>query len=157
MATASDLIAGLELLISESKRIGARFSEDEWAMAAQEAGWTNREVLAHIAATGSIVVPMLGGMAKAPAGTDLGANVDVDAVNAQLVAARAGKSIPELVSEIDASYRGVIDFVRGAPPELLEQRATVGGYRDMTIGDIAMQMVPLHGLAHIYHAASRFG
>jgi hypothetical protein len=156
MATKTELIGGLELLITESKRVGARFSEDEWARAAEEAGWTNREVLAHIAATGGIAVQLIGGMASAPAGTDLGANLDVDALNAQFVTARAGKSIPELVSEVDASYRGVIDFLRGAPDDLLEKRATIGGYADMTVSDIAMQMLALHGLAHIYHAASRF-
>ncbi len=155
MATKTELIGGLELLIGESRRIGARFSEEDWARAAEEAGWTNREVLAHIAATGGIVVPMLGGMASAPAGTDLGANMDIDALNAQFVAARADKSIPELVTEIDASHRGVIDFLRGAPDSVLDHRATIGGYADMTIADIAMQMVVLHGLAHVYHAASR--
>ena len=156
MATKTELIGGLELLITESKRIGTRFTEDEWARAAEEAGWTNREVLAHIAATGGIAVQLIGGMASAPAGTDLGANLNVDALNAQFVTARASKSIPELVSEVDASYRGVIDFLRGAPDDLLEKRATIGGYADMTVSDIAMQMLALHGLAHIYHAASRF-
>ncbi|MBF6599366.1 MAG: DinB family protein [Dehalococcoidia bacterium] len=157
MATKAELTGALDVLIRETQRIGERFSDDEWVMAAEEAGWTNKQVLAHIAAVGSVVVPMIGGMASAPAGSDLGANVNVDAMNAQLVAARAGKSVGELVDEVAASYGGVIEYLRTAPDALLERRATVGGYAEMTISDITMQMVALHGLAHLYHAASRFG
>lgn len=157
MATKTDLMGAIDVLIRETQRIGERFRDDEWAMAAEEAGWTNKQVLAHIAAVGGVVVPMIGGMASAPAGTDLGANMNIDALNAQLVAARAGKSVAELVDEVATSYRGVIEYLRTAPDELLERRATVGGYADMSISDIAMQMVALHGLAHLYHAASRFG
>ncbi|MDE3095987.1 MAG: DinB family protein [Chloroflexota bacterium] len=155
MATKTELIDGIQMLINESRRIGARFTDDEWAMAADEAGWTNKQVLAHVAAIGGIVVPMVGGMASAPAGTDLGANVNIDAMNAQLVGQRADKSIAALVSELETSYGGVIGYLRAAPDELLERRVTIGGFRDMPVGDLLMQMVVMHGIAHIYHAASR--
>lgn len=155
MATKTELIDGIQMLINESRRIGARFTDDEWAMAADEAGWTNKQVLAHVAAVGGIVVPMVGGMASAPAGTDLGANVNIDAMNAQLVGQRADKSIAALVSELETSYGGVIGYLRAAPDELLERRVTIGGFRDMPVGDLLMQMVVMHGIAHIYHAASR--
>ena len=155
MATKTELIDGIQMLINESRRIGTRFTDDEWAMAADEAGWTNKQVLAHVAAIGGIVVPMVGGMASAPAGTDLGANMNIDAMNAQLVGQRADKSIADLVGEVETSYGGVIGYLRAAPDDLLEKRATIGGFKDMTIGDLLMQMVVLHGIAHIYHAASR--
>ncbi len=155
MTTKDELITGLHLLINEGKRIGERFTDDEWTMAADEGGWTNKQVLAHLAAVGGIVVPFVSGVASAPPGTDLGANMNVDAMNAQFVSQRDGKTVPELVNELETAYGGVIDYVRNAPDALLTKRATVGGYQDMTIGDLMMQMVVLHGLAHVYHTASR--
>ncbi len=156
MATKAELIDGIQMLINESRRIGSRFTGDEWAMPARdEAGWTNKQVFAHVAAIGGLVVPLIGGMASAPAGTDLGANMNIDAMNAQLVGQRADKSIADLESELETSYGGVIGYLRAAPDELLEKRATIGGFRDLAVGDLLMQMVVMHGIAHLYHAGSR--
>lgn len=156
MATKAELIDGVQMLVNEGRRIGGRFTDDEWAMPARdEAGWTNRQVFAHVAAIGGIVVPMVGGMTSAPAGTDLGASMNIDALNAQLVGQRADKSIAELVSELETSYGGVIGYLREAPDDLLERRATIGGFRDMAVGDLLMQMVVMHGIAHLYRAATR--
>jgi len=111
-------------------------------------------VLAHIAGIGGIVVPMMGGIAGAPAGTDTFAAIDIDQINAGVVAARAGKTAKELADELETAYRGVIEFVKTAPDDVLAKRVTVAGYKDVPISDIAIRMVVMHGMAHIYSVYS---
>jgi hypothetical protein len=156
VATKEELTAGLRMLVAEAKRIGARLTAEEWAMASDEAGWNNKQMFAHVAAVGTIVVPFVTAIANAPAGADAGAGIDIDAINAQAVSQRADKSIGDLVSEYESGYGSVLDFVDKTPVEFFEKRGTVGGYKDMTIGDMMMQMMVMHGVSHLYHAASRF-
>ncbi len=147
----------MQLLIAVATAIGERFTDVEWAMASDEAGWNNKQVFAHVASVGGLIPAMAGSLASAAPGVDAGAGFDVNAINAQLVAQREGASVADLVAEIQTSYGAAIDFVRGAPDDLLAKRATVGGYRDMRVSDLVMQMVVMHGIAHLYHASSRFG
>lgn len=152
--TKEELATGIELLIRESKRIAAQLSEGEWANAQDSDGWKNKEILAHIAGVGSIVVPFMQQFAGASQGQDLGAGLDIDTLNAGLVGARAGKSIPELVQEIETGLTGAAQFARSQPDEFWEQRRTMLGYKDTTLVDLGMRMVVLHGLSHIYEAYS---
>ncbi len=75
-------------------------------------------------------------------------------MNAGIVAARAGKSPAELADEVATAYAAIIEFVRSSPDELLVQRGTAGGHKDVPLGDLMMRMVILHGLAHIYSVYS---
>jgi hypothetical protein len=154
MATKDELIAGMRFVVQEARRTGSALSADDWARASDMDGWKNNQILAHVAGTGGLVVPFVSGLANAPAGTDAAASFDIDALNAQMVAQRAGKSIADLVAEIDTAYSGVADWLRTAPDETLEKRATVGGYKDVPVSELMMRMVVLHGLAHIYSAYS---
>jgi hypothetical protein len=156
MATKQELIEGLAMLTREAKRLAGRCTDEEWRLPSDEGGWNNREAYAHVAGVAGIVVPFATGMLNAPAGTDMGAALNIDQINAGIVAARADKSIPELAQEFESAYGAVAEWLRGQPDETFEKRATIGGYRDMTVGDLLMQMVVMHGLAHLYHAASRF-
>ena len=152
--TKDELATGIELLIREAKRIGAQLSESEWANAQDSDGWKNKEILAHIAGVGSIVVPFMQQFASAPQGQDLGAGLDIDTINAGLVGARAGKTIPELVSEIETVMTGAAQFVRNQPDDFWEQKRTMLGYKDTALIDLGMRMIVLHGLSHIYEAYS---
>jgi hypothetical protein len=154
MATKDELIKGLEVLITESKRISSSLTDQQWEGVVDLDGWKNREVLAHIASIGGIVIPMVSGIASAPAGADPLAAADIDGMNAGLVGARAGKSAKELSDEVETAYRGIIDWVRAAPDELLSQHATARGHKDIEVSDIIMRMVVLHGLAHVYSVYS---
>jgi hypothetical protein len=154
MATREELIEGLELLIREGRRIGDQLSEDDWAKAVDLDGWKNKQILSHVAAVGGMVAPMAGGLTAAPAGSDAMASIDIDALNAASVAQREGKSIPELVAEVETAYRGVIEWVKSAPQETLDRRVTVRGYVEVPLSEIIVRMVILHGLAHIYSAYS---
>jgi hypothetical protein len=154
MATKDEIIHGVELLIQEGRRVANALTPDDWARAQDMDGWKNNEVLAHVASVGGLVAPMVQGMANAPEGTNAGATVDIDALNAAMVGQRKDKSVNELADEIADSYAKVIEFVRTAPDDLLTKKATFRGYENVPVSDLMMRMVVLHGLAHIYGAYS---
>lgn len=154
MATKAEIIKGLELLIQEGHRIANDLTDAQWSLVVDLDGWKNKEVLAHVAGVGAVVVPMVSGMLNAPAGADAIGGVDIDQMNAGIVASKAGKTAKELADELDAAYTGVIEFIRNAPDEMLAKRITAGGHKDVPISDIAVRMVITHGLAHIYSVYS---
>jgi len=155
MATKDELIHGLEFLIQESRRIAASLNNEDWAKVVDPDGWTGTQVLAHVAGVGTIIPPFVNAIANAPAGTDaMGGTGNIDAMNAGLVGARAGKTPQELAEEIATAYNSVIEFVRGVPDDFLEKRGTAGGHKDVRLGDLMMRMVVLHGLAHVYSVYS---
>jgi hypothetical protein len=154
VATKDEIIRGIEQLIQESHRVAHDLRPGDWEQVVDLDGWKNQEVLAHIAGVGGMVQPLAGGIANAAPGADAIAGVNIDQLNASIVAARAGKQPKELAAEIETSYRGVIEFVKNAPDDLLAKKATAGGYVDVPVGDIIIRMVVLHGLAHIYSVYS---
>ncbi len=154
MASKDDIIQGLEVLITESRRLSTSLSEKQWDHVVDLDGWKNKEVLAHIAGVGAIVVPMVSGFSTAPAGVDVMGAVDIDGMNAGIVAARAGASASDLADEVEKNYRGAIDFVRGVPEETLAKRTTAMGHKDIPISDLLIRMVVMHGFGHIYSVYS---
>lgn len=154
MATKAEMIKGLELLIQEGHRIANDLTDAQWSLVVDLDGWKNKEVLAHVAGIGAVVVPMVSGMLNAPAGADALGAVNIDQMNAGIVASKAGKTAKELADELDAAYTGVIEFIKNAPDEVLAKRITAGGHKDVPVSDIAVRMVIMHGLAHIYSVYS---
>lgn len=154
MATREEVINGLSMLIQEGHRVANDLTDAQWDLVVDLDGWKAREVLAHIAGVGGMVVPMVSGIAAAPAGSDGFAGIDIDQINAGVVASKAGKTAKELADELETAYRGVIDFVKNAPDDVLAKRVTVAGYKDVPVSDIAIRMVVMHGLAHIYSVYS---
>jgi hypothetical protein len=152
VATKDEVVRGLELLIQETKRLGDSLTPEQWAKSQDFDGWKNTETLAHVASVGTLVIPMSTGFANAPAGSDAGAGIDINQLNAQLVGARKDKSVGELVGEAETAYRGVIEWVKGAQDDMLARPVTFGGYVDVPLSDILVRMVVLHGLAHVYSA-----
>jgi hypothetical protein len=150
MATREELIAGIETLIQEGKRLAGDLTADELANAVDIDGWKGLEAFAHVAGVGTMVQPMVGGIASAPAGADAFGAIDIDQINAGIVGARAGKTAADLAAEIETNYRAVIEFIKTAPDETLNRTANVQGYKDVPISDLLNRMVVLHGLAHIY-------
>jgi hypothetical protein len=154
MATREEVIGGISMLIQESRRIANDLTDEQWSLVVDLDGWKATEVLAHIAGIGSMIAPMISGIAGAPAGSDGFAGVDIDQINAGVVAARAGKTAKELADELETAYKGVIEFVKTAPDALLAQPVTISGYKNVPVSDIAIRMVVMHGLAHIYSVYS---
>ncbi len=149
MASKQELVSGLEFLIREGRRIGGALDEPAWAKVQDGDGWKNKEVLAHVGGIASVVVPFMENVAKADAGADSAAGLDINALNAGLVAARADKSVPELVEELAANYRGVIAFVESQSDDFWTQKRTFRSYTDVPLSDLVMRVVVLHGLGHI--------
>ena len=154
MATKEELTTGIQVLMTEAKRIGGRLTDAQWAAAGNEGGWTNKQILAHVAGIGGMVVPFVTSIANAPPAPDGGGAFDIDALNAQIVGQRADKSVPQLVDEVGTSYGGVVEWLRSAPDDLLDRKTSFAVYEDMTVSDLMMQVVVMHGIAHLYYAAS---
>ena len=152
--TGTDLVRGLKFLIQEAQRLGENLGDEHWDKTESMDGWKNRQVLAHLAGIGTIVVPFAQNIVSASPSANSGAGVDIDAMNAGIVAARADKGIPDLVAELTAAYNGVIDWITAQPETLWEEPRSFAGYQDVPVGDIFMRMIVLHGLGHIYAAYS---
>ncbi len=150
MATKDEIAKGFEVLIQETRRISRDLTEQQWECVVDMDGWHNKEVLAHIAGLGPIIVPLINGMANAAPGTDLIAGNDINAGNAGMVAAQAGKSVAQLAEAIATTYGAAAAFIADAPDETLSKRATVGGHKELPISDLLMRLVVLHGLGHVY-------
>lgn len=150
MATKDDVVRGIELLVQEVTRLRTALTEDQWQNVVDLDGWKSREVLAHIAGVATLIQPMAGGMTSAPAGADTLGAIDIDQMNAGLVAARAGKTTAELIDEAVTAYTAAIAFIRNADAATLDHRVNALGYKDVPLSDIIVRMVVLHGLAHVY-------
>ena len=59
------------------------------------------------------------GLANAEEGADAGAGLDIDAFNAQMVAAKQDLSPEELIKTLTAGYEGLIEFTKNMPDEQL--------------------------------------
>ena len=152
MATKEELIKGMELVIQEGHSIARRLTEDQWSAVVDIDGWKSKQVLAHVASVGSIIVPFASNMANAEPGADLAAGLDVNQMNAGLVGAREGKSPQELAQELETGYRGAIEFIKTAPDDLLNKKVAFRTMTDTAVSDVIATVVVMHGIAHFYSA-----
>ena len=104
MATKEEIIAGLELTISQAKRTTSQFAEGEWDWK-RAGGWTPKEVYSHLAAVAGIVPQMGQGLAAAPEGTDIDQGIDINAMNAQSVGAMSAMAFPQVMETLETNYR----------------------------------------------------
>jgi hypothetical protein len=154
MATKEEIIAGLELTISQAKRTTSLWAEgeSEWKRAT---GWTPREVYSHLAAVAG-VIPQLGqGLSAAPENTDIAQGMDINAMNAQAVGGMASMPFPQVMERFEANYGKLIDYVKSLPDDLLNQKRRFFS-EPIPVSDILANTVVLHGLHHVYEANSRF-
>ena len=153
MATKEELIAGLELTITQGKRTTSLFAEGEWDWK-RAAGWTPKEVYSHLAAVAGIVPQLAQGLASAPEGTDIAQGMDINQMNAQAVGAMSGMAPQQVMQAFEANYRKLIDFVRSLPDEQLSMKRRF--FSDtIPVSDILASAIMLHGLHHVYEANSR--
>ena len=154
MATKEEIIAGLELTISQAKRTTSLFADGEydWKRAT---GWTPKEVYAHLAAVAAII-PQLGqGLAAAPEGTDIAQGMDINAMNAQAVGGMASLDFEQIMQAFETNYHKLIDYVRELPDDTMDQKRRFFS-ESIPMSDILANTVVLHGLHHVYEANSRF-
>ena len=154
MATKEEIIAGLELTVSQAKRTSALWAEGEWEWK-RATGWTPKEVYSHLAAVAAIVPQMGQGLAGAPEGTDIAQGIDINAMNAQAVGAMESMSFPQIMETFEANYRKLIEYMKSVPDETLSQKRRFFS-ESIPVSDILANTVVLHGLHHVYEANNRF-
>ena len=153
--TKADLVAGLRTTLREGSRVMAGFSPDDWKKPALDAdvdGWTRKQVYCHITALAEIAPGFIGGLlAKAAEGQDGAAGMDINALNAQLVAAKEAMNEQELQSAFKNGYENAIKFVEGMPEEQLAGHRKFGQLEG-PLGDLMSGILVLHTVSHIYNA-----
>ncbi|HEV8574481.1 MAG TPA: DinB family protein [Dehalococcoidia bacterium] len=154
MATKEEIVAGLELTISQAKRTTSQYAEGEWDWK-RATGWTPREVYSHLAAVAGIVPQMGQGLAQAPENADIAQGIDINAMNAQAVGAMQTMTAEQVMETFEANYRKLIDYVKSLPEDLLAQQRRFFS-EPIPVSDILTNTVVLHGLHHVYEANSRF-
>ena len=153
MATKEELIAGLELTITQAKRSTALFAEGEWDWK-RASGWTPKEVYSHLAAVAAMIPGFSQAMLAAPEDHDLIDGLDVNSMNAQAVGSMAAMTPEQIMQAFEANYRKLIDFVKAAPDDQFNARRRFAS-DPIPVSDIVGTSVMLHGLHHVYEAASR--
>ena len=155
MATKEEIIAGLEMTISQARRATSLFAAGEWDWK-RAAGWTPKEVYAHLAAVADMVPNFAKAMLSAPEDRDIAQGMDVDQMNAQAVGAMASMTAEQVMQAFETNYRKLIDYVRSVPEEQWSTKRRL--LSDLIpVSDILANGVMLHGLHHVYEAASRRG
>jgi len=154
MATKEEIIAGLELTVSQAKRTTSLYAEGEWDWK-RATGWTPKEVYSHLAAIAGIVPQMGQGLAAAPEGADISQGLDINAMNAQAVAAMTSMTPEQVMATLESNYRKLIDYVKSVPDETWNAKRRFLS-EPIPVSDILANTVMLHGLHHVYEANSRF-
>ncbi len=154
MTTRENLVDGLNMLLREGQRITSGFGPDDWKIQVHDdegGGWNRKQVYCHVTAIGEIAPSMAPNLAAAPAGSDAGEGIDINAMNAQLVAAKEAMSEAELMVAFAAAYEKLIEFVKEMPQEQLDAHTTFAALTG-SVADVIDSLIVLHGLAHIYSA-----
>src|SRR5574341_1300360 len=155
MATREEIIAGLELTVSQAKRTTARFAADEWD-SKRKTGWTPKEIYAHLAAVAAMVPAFSQGMMASAEDRDMTAGIDINQMNEQSVSAMRGMTPEQILQAFEANYAKLIDFVKGLPDEQLAVTRQFGPVAT-PVSDILANIVMLHGIHHVYEANNRLG
>ncbi len=154
MPNREQIVLGISNVVSRSEELAAGLSEEQWSRPAYEKGWNARQILAHIAAMGSIS-PVFIGWAKNPppapsgSGGSSGSSApDPDAWNAQQVAARDGKSVSELLAEIRAGHQAGVQALELVTDKQLSTTVTLLGHTDAA-GTLLHGFLVGHSLEHL--------
>ena len=154
MTTREQLIDGLSLVIREGLRVTSSFAAEDWKKPVQgDEGWNRKQIYCHLAAAAEIAPGFLGGLAQASEGQNVLGGIDVDAFNAQMVAAKEQLSTEDLMKTFTSAYEKLIEFTKSMPGEQIELRRSFGAVEG-TVADLMDSVLVLHGLAHIYSAGA---
>ena len=119
-------------------------------------GWTPKEVYSHLAAVAGMVPGLSQAMLAAAEDQDLLQGMDIDQMNAQAVGSMTSMTPEQIMQAFEANYRKLIDFVKSVPDDQLNARRRFAS-DSVPVSDILGNSVMLHGLHHVYEAASRVG
>jgi hypothetical protein len=155
MATKEEIIAGLELTVAQAKRTTSLFTESEWD-SKRGCGWTPKEVYSHLASVAAMVPSLAQSLMNAPEDKAIAEGMDIDQMNAQAVAAMAAMTPQQVMAALEANYAKLISFVKSLPDEQLNvKRRFISDA--VPVSDILATAIMLHGIHHVYEAASPLG
>jgi hypothetical protein len=153
MATREEIIDGLEFTIAQAKRTTALFGEGEWDQK-RSAGWTPKELYAHLAATAGIVPGFAQGMLSAPEDRDLAEGIDINQMNDTAVAGMSSMTPEQVMQAFETNYGTLIDWVKSVPDKTLNQKRRFLS-DSIPVSDILASSIMLHGIHHVYEANTR--
>ncbi len=153
LTTRDELIDGFRMIIREGLRVTSTFTPEDWKRQVHDegGGWDRKEVYSHVAAVAEIAPNMADKLASVPEGGEGFAGVDIDAINAQLVAAKQSLSESELMEAFKVAHEELIEFVQAMPEEQLTASTKFGAVEG-PVADVIDSIVVLHALGHIYSA-----
>ena len=121
-----------------------------WELASPLEGWTYRDILAHLGAGNykSVQAVLRAVITRTPFDPALFA--DDNAQNARNVAERRGRSVDELIAELEADKEEIQDLLSQLKAE--DEGLSQAGY-DVTLGQ-ALPFFAAHDLEHLEHLRS---
>jgi hypothetical protein len=155
-ADRSDIIAAIRDVQSEVESLVSSAPESVWSNGAYEKGWNAKELLCHVASTSGVAGYLIA-MAKAPASGGMGTGFDVDAFNAQQVAARRDKPVAEILQEIRGNCQREIESVENAPADLLAQHFRTPWEAEGPLADVIVGSIKEHLMMHVRDLAKAVG
>jgi hypothetical protein len=153
MATREEIIEGLEFTLAQAKRTTALFAEGEWDQK-RSAGWTPKELYAHLAATAGIVPGFAQGMLAAPEDRDLAQGVDINEMNDKAVAGMSSMTPEQVMQAFETNTQKLIEWVRDVPDDVFNSKRRFLS-DTIPVSDIIASSIMLHGIHHVYEANTR--
>ena len=154
MTTRDELVEGFRMIVREGLRVTSTFGPSDWQRQVHgEGGWDRKKIYCHLTAVAEITPGLVGNLANQSKGQDAAAGLDIDAFNAQLVAAKEQLSEQELMAAFRTAYEKLIEFIKTVPEEQLVRKVKFGAVEGPVI-DVVDSVLVLHGLAHIYSAGA---
>jgi len=147
-AAKGDVIGAIRDAQDEVERLVSSAPESAWSRPGYEQGWNAKQLLCHIAST-SGVAGFLVSMAKAPGAGGIGADFDVDAWNAQAVAARQDKPIAEVMEEVRGNCQRDIESIQDAPADLLAGHFRAPWGPEGSLADVIAGSIGEHLMMHV--------
>lgn len=143
-----DVIAAIRGAQNEVERLVSSAPQSAWSKQVYEQGWNAKQTLCHLAST-SGVAGFLIGMAKAPGSRGTGGDFDIDAFNAQAVAALQDKSVTAVLEEMCGNCQRDIESVENAPDDLLAQHFRAPWGVEGSLADVIIGSIEGHSMMHV--------
>lgn len=142
---------GLRFVPAQARRIaGMLDAVDEWDVR-RPAGWTPKEMFAHVSAIMG-TTPMFGrSILKAPPDMDIIQGMDIAEYNEQGVAPMRSSDPKQVVETLTAHCGKMSEWVAGLTDEQLDSRHKFRGM-PMTMSDFLMTVTVMHALHHLFEA-----
>jgi hypothetical protein len=155
-ASKTDIVAAIRNTQREVEELASSAAESAWSNPVYEQGWNAKQLLYHVAST-SGVAGFLVGMAKAPGAGGMGGDFDIDAFNAQQVAARQDKPIAEILEEVRGNCQRDTESVQNAPDDLLMQHFKAPWGAEGPLADVIVGSIEEHLMMHVRDLAKAVG